>query len=128
MATLSPDAIVESFIDQWRGSDLADKMPEPGVIANGQVVELNSIGVYGPHQRQGHASRALQMLTDVCDANGVTISLVARPLDPSLLFTPDCPASLSTKQLIDWYQKHGFVDTSEPGDDTHTMIRKPRTQ
>jgi hypothetical protein len=124
--TLSPDGIVEEFLDRWRNSDLPEKMPEPMVIANGPLVELTLITVYGPHQKQGYASRALQMLATLCDENGVSLELVARPMGPGFSLAPCGPVGLSTDQLIAWYTRHGFVDTSAPGDDTHTMIRKPR--
>jgi hypothetical protein len=128
MNTLSPDGIVEQFLDRWRNSDLPAKMPEPMVVANGPVVELTLITVYELHQRQGHASRALEMLAALCDENGVFISLVARPMGgPEFSLAPCGPASLSTDELVAWYARHGFVETSAPGDGTRTMLRKPRT-
>jgi ribosomal protein S18 acetylase RimI-like enzyme len=99
-------------------------MPEPGVGANGPLIELNSIGVHEKHQSNGYASRALTMLTAICDANGMTIKLIARPLDSDLL--PGCPATLLTEQLVAWYQRHGFVDTGTAGDDTSEMIRESK--
>jgi hypothetical protein len=127
MNTLSPDGIVEEFLDRWRNSDLPEKMPEPMVIANGPLVELTLITVHGPHQDKGYASLALRMLTALCDENGATLSLVARPMGPDCSLTPCGPARLSTDQLVAWYKRHGFVETSTPGDDTHSMIRKPQT-
>jgi ribosomal protein S18 acetylase RimI-like enzyme len=121
---LSPDAIVEEFGEQWHRSDLPAVMPEPGVVANGPLVELNSIGVHEKHQCNGYASRALTMLTVLCDANAMTIKLIARPLDSDIL--PGCPATLSTEQLVALYQKHGFVETGSAGDDTREMIREPK--
>jgi ribosomal protein S18 acetylase RimI-like enzyme len=121
---LSPDAIVEEFGEQWHGSDLPTVMPEPGMVANGPLVELNSIGVYEKHQGNGYASRALTMLTTLCDANAMPIKLIARPLDSNLL--PGCPATLLTEQLVAWYQKHGFEETGSAGDDTREMIREPK--
>ena len=98
---LSPDAIVEDFGEQWHRSNLPAVMPEPGVVANGTLIELTSIGVYQKHQGNGYASRALTMLTALCDANGMTIKLIARPLDSDLL--PGCPATLFAAQLVAWY-------------------------
>ena len=67
-------------------------MPEPMLIDNGHRVELTLISVFGPHQQRGYASRALRMLTALCDTNGVTIELVARRLGASLeKFAPGCP-------------------------------------
>ena len=127
MDTLSPDGVVEEFLEQWRNSDLRDKMPEPMLVANGPVVELTLIAVYEQHQNKGYATRALEMLTALCDANRVTIQLVARSPGPELeRYAPGCPASRSTKQLVGWYERRKFVDTAVPGDDTHTMTRKPR--
>ncbi len=124
---LSAAAVVEEFIDQWHRSDLVDKMPEPMVTDNQGVVELTAIAVYEAHQDKGYASRALRMLTALCDANGVTMKLVVRPLDPQLGLTPGCPANRSADELAAWYDRHGFADAAEPGDDTRTMIRRPRT-
>jgi GNAT superfamily N-acetyltransferase len=126
VATLSPDGIVEEFLNRWNSSGLPEKMPEPLLVANGPVVELNLIAVRGPHQGKGHASLALRMLTVLCDENGVTLTLVARPMAPSLGFAPNCPATLSVEQLVNWYVHHGFVDARAPGDDTRTMVRKPK--
>ena len=124
MDRLSPHGIVEEFLIRWNASDLREKMPEPMLTANGPRVELTAIGVYERHQRMGYATRALQMLTTLCDENGVTIKLIARPLSLSLI--PGCPAGLSTDQLIAWYSHHVFVDVTAPGDDTRTMVRQPQ--
>jgi len=126
MNKLSADGVVEEFLDRWAKSDLPTKMPEPMVVANGAVVELTLIAVYERYQGNGCASRALQMLTEVSDENGVVISLVARPMGSELSFAPGCPATLSLERLIAWYKRHGFVETTAPGDDTHTMVREPR--
>jgi GNAT superfamily N-acetyltransferase len=121
---LSPGAIVEEFGEQWHQSDLTAVMPAPGVVANGPLVELNSIGVHEKHQGKGCASRALTMLTLLCDGNAMVIKLIARPLDSDLL--PGCPATLRTEQLVAWYQRHGFVETGSAGDGTREMIREPK--
>jgi len=126
MNMLSPDGIVEEFLDRWHNSDLPEKMPEPMVVANGPVVELTLITVYGQHQRKGYASRALQMLTGICDENRMILSLVARPIGQDCSLAPCGPAGLSTDELVAWYTRYGFVETTPPGDDAHIMIRKPR--
>jgi hypothetical protein len=127
---LSPDGVVDEFQERWRRSDLRDKMPEPMLVANGPVVELTLVAVYGPHQHKGYATQALRMITVLCDENAVTIRLTARQLDPGPLshFAPGCPPTLSTEQLIAWYGRHEFVDTTVPGDNTRTMERQPRAQ
>lgn len=125
MDTLSAAAAVEEYVEQWRHSDLHDKMHAPMAINNGPVVELTAIAVYDRHQGNGYATRALQMLTAICDEHGLTIELVARPLDPGLGFTPGCSANRSTSQLMTWYGRHGFVDESATCDDTHRMVRRP---
>jgi ribosomal protein S18 acetylase RimI-like enzyme len=126
---LSPDGVVEEFQERWRSSDLRDKMHEPMVVANGSVVELTLIAVYRRHQRKGYATRAMEMLTTLCDENGITIRLVARQMNDSSLssFAPGCPATLSTELLVAWYQRHGFIEIALQGDDTRTMQRRPRT-
>jgi GNAT superfamily N-acetyltransferase len=96
------------------------------LIDNGPLVELTAIGVYGRHQHKGYASRALRMLTALCDENGIAISLIARPLPPDLSHMPGCPAKLSIDQLVAWYGRHGFVDATAPGDDTRVMVREPK--
>jgi ribosomal protein S18 acetylase RimI-like enzyme len=121
---LSPDAIVDDFLEEWRRSELPQVMPEPQVVANGPYVELTSIGTYGKHQGQGHARRALAMLTALCDSNAVSIKLIARAfLEFDLL--PGCPATFSTDQLVAWYKRQGFEETGDAGNDTHEMVRKP---
>ena len=119
---LSPDRVVKEYLDRWRDSELPPRMPPPVVFASGSMVDLTLIAVYGPHQGQRYASHALRMLTALCDENGVTISLVARPTGNYY-----CPATRSLEQLIAWYTRHGFVETTPPGCDTRTMSRKPRT-
>ncbi len=123
--TLTAAGVVEEFLAQWQRSDLHDKMPKPQLIESRGLVELIAIGTYGKHQRKGYASRALRMLTDLADANGLTVELVARPLDDIPSF-PGCPASLSTEELVAWYSRHGFVDASAPNDDTRRMLRYPK--
>lgn len=124
VSVLSANGIVEKFIVQWNASDLRDKMPEPMLTAHGLRVKLTAIGVYERHQRSGCATRALRMLTTLCDENGVTIELIARPLGLNLI--PGCPATLPIERLIAWYSHYGFVDVTVPGDDTRTMVREPQ--
>lgn len=126
MGNLSPDGVVEEFQTRWSQSALTDKMPLPEVMANGRFVELTTLAVYGPHQRHGYAGRALRMLTSLCDANGIPMKLVARPLAPELGLTKGCPASFSIEQLLRFYERHGFVEVRPPGDDTREMIRQPQ--
>ena len=127
MGKLSATAVVEEFGTRWQASDLAGKMPEPILIDNRGKVELTRISVLDQHRGQGFASRVLKMLTDLCDANEVEIELVARPLTEELPaeVTGGCRASLDVRQLTAWYQRKGFVNVSVPGEDTHTMIRRP---
>jgi hypothetical protein len=122
---LSPAGIVEEFGERWSRSDLRDVMPMPGVVPNVPFVELTSIGVYKKHQGHRYASRALGMLTALCDENAMSIKLVARSLESDLLL-PGCPATFLTEQLVAWYQRHGFAESGTAGDDTREMTRKPR--
>jgi len=122
---LSPDGVIEEFLERWGKSDLPEKMPEPLMVANGSAVELNLVAVRQGHQGKGYASRALRLLTALCDENGVTLMLVARPMDAGLGFAPDCPATRSTDELVAWYKRHGFLDMNVPGDDTRAMLRMP---
>jgi len=122
---LSAEGVVEEFGDQFNSHPtLPDYMAVPGVLPNDGRVELTSIGVYGKHQHKGYAREALHLLTALCDANGVTIELVARPLPNDL--APGCPASLSTDDLVRWCTKLGFEDVGEPGDDACRMNDHPR--
>ena len=125
LSLLSADGIVEAFGDQWRRSDLSRVMPEPVVIANrdprdwqGQWVELTLIAVYDEHQDKGYASRALEMLTALCDANSMTIKLVANPMHSTQ--SAGCSIRLTKRELVAWYKRYGFVDG------TPEMIREPR--
>jgi GNAT superfamily N-acetyltransferase len=67
-------------------------MPEPMLVPDGNVVELTLIAVYAEHQHKGYASRALKMLTTLCDQNGITITLTSRGLDEAALsaVAPGC--------------------------------------
>lgn len=78
---LSADGIVEEFLERWRRSELARVMPEPQVIASSDGrngahwIELTSLAVYDKYQGNGYATRALQMLTALCDENGIPVKL-----------------------------------------------------
>ena len=122
-AHLSPAGVVEAFMYQWSASDLSGVMPMPGVLPGSGVVELNSIGVPDAHQGKGYASAALRMLTDLCDANGVTITLTPRPLPDQIV--PGCTATRSIEELASWYGRHGF-EIVRPNEYTFDMIRRPR--
>jgi hypothetical protein len=72
-------------MERWPA--LKDRMPEPQATANGpaghELVELTLICGFTEHQRQGYASRTLEMLTTLADENAVTIELIVRPYGPS---------------------------------------------
>ena len=51
----------------------------------------------------GHASRALTVLTQLCDEVGRNIRLTVKPLDQET----------DGAMLRDWYMKHGFRDVSK---------------
>jgi hypothetical protein len=119
---LSPEGIVEEFIELWKQSDLPKVMPMPDVAAVGPLVELGTIGVYDEHQGRGHMSSALRILTTLCDKNSVVIKLV-----PSrLTILPGCTPSLSTEQLIEVYGRKCFVETQAESDGTREMTREPQ--
>jgi GNAT superfamily N-acetyltransferase len=124
MSVLSADGVVEEFGDRWRASDLTDKMPKPELSATRDKVELSAIGTYERYQGNGYATRALKMLIDLCDENGVEIMLVPRALDPNLGVTPGCPATLTTEQIVAWYKRYGFIETRAAGEGTREMIWK----
>jgi hypothetical protein len=79
--SLTPAGVVEEFESQFDAhTTLPDVMPLPMVVVDSGVIELTMIGVYDEHQGNGFASSALRMLTALCDANGLAIRPVARPL------------------------------------------------
>ena len=98
-------------------------MPLPGLVPHSDRIELTSIAVHTSHQGNGYANLALQMLTQLCDANCVTLELTARPLSDDIV--PGCSASMSSEELVHWYGKHGFV-TVRPNDGACDMIREWR--
>jgi len=100
-------------------------MLKPGLLPEVGLVELSSLCVLTEHQNNGCATRALRLLMDLCDQHEMPINLVARPLDVPFL-CPGCPPTLKTDELLAFYGKHGFIDLTIPGDDTRTMIRRPK--
>jgi hypothetical protein len=120
---LTAEGVVEEFAIRFAAHPtLPGVMCQPGIFANSGVIELNSIGVPDAHQGKKHATAALKILADLCDENGLTITLIARPL-PDLV--PGCTPSLTVEQLVSWYRRYGF-DIVGPNDDTFDMIRWPR--
>ena len=67
-------------------------------------------------RRSGEASRALQQFVDYADAHGKTIDLFADSRD----------RKMTNEQLINFYQKFGFVQ--KYGGIPEEMIRKPKKQ
>jgi len=123
---MSAATVVKEFERQFEAhSSLFAVMPRPMVAELREgAIELTFIGVYTEHQGKGYAGRALCILTALCDANGLTIELNARP-EVAKLF-PDCRQSRSVEELVAWYGRNGFVDTSAPGDNSPKMVRYPR--
>lgn len=66
---------------------------------------------------QGHGSTALRFVTDLADKHGVTLDLVAKS------YVPD---RLTTKQLVGWYARHGFVRGRGNAHDGYPMVRAPK--
>jgi hypothetical protein len=120
--TLTAEGVVEEFATRFAAHPtLPGVMQQPGILANAGVIELNSIGVPDAHQGKKHATAVLKILTDLCDENGLTITLIARPL-PDLV--PGCTPSLTAEELVSWYSRHDF-EIVQPNDDTFDMIRRP---
>ena len=106
---LSPDGIVEKFEQKWNQSELPNVMPKPDVVAIGDFVELSMICVYDQHRGCGYARQALKVLTDLCDESRVAIKLVPSRQDS---IVPGCSAGLTTEELVAWYSRRGFVETT----------------
>lgn len=71
---------------------------------------------------KGYASEALKLLCALADKHGVTLDLTAK----AYLTGQQAKGRLTTKQLVDWYGRYGFVKTGRGGDDGgFDMIRKP---
>ena len=66
----------------------------------------------------GEASRALKWLCELADTHGVTMGLIAKPIDNA---GTRAGKSLTKSQLVSWYKRYGFV-ASDGGDE---MVRVP---
>jgi ribosomal protein S18 acetylase RimI-like enzyme len=119
---VSASVVIEDFRDWWNGSELVGKMPEPDLQDHVGTLELIRISVYSAHQGRGYATQALRKLTDLADSNGITIRLTAAPV-----VDVGVEASLSKRQLVTWYRKHGFKVALRPiADGSTVMLRAPR--
>jgi GGDEF domain-containing protein len=70
-----------------------------GILLNFINTLPSDEGTPNAGKRTGAGSRALRMLTDIADKNGVTMYLHAKKVGPN---------GLSTAQLKKWYQRNGF--------------------
>lgn len=78
--------------------------------------------IFSIEKGQGHASRALDDLAEYADSVGKPIYLTPDQAD-------DEPGSLTTRQLEQWYRRHGWVkahQTMEDYEHTQSMVRRPR--
>lgn len=69
--------------------------PEEG---DGEFVDINSL--VAVQQGKGYGTQALRIITGMADTFGVKLNLFARAMDHK---------PHSTKRLIEWYERHGFV-------------------
>lgn len=116
-ATFSFDASEETL------DDLTARHPNVDLFATEQPhgITLRMIQVAPELQGQGHATRALQDLTQYADSKGLPIALT-----PGI---PEGRKGLSNTALKGWYKAHGFVPNRGRNKDykfMQTMIR-PRT-
>lgn len=84
----------------------------------GGVIHLGDIRALNP--RNGAGTRALKFLCDLADKHGVTLQGTAKAYDKD---------RMSTRQLLDWYRKFGFVedpDSYGSDEDGFDIIRKPK--
>lgn len=87
----------------------------PSIYDHQSGVHINDIVSY--KTGEGHGSVALRRIIDLADKHGVTLDLIAKT------YTKD---RLSTKQLVDWYARHGFVRKRGSASDGYEMVRKPK--
>lgn len=99
---------IYSFRDQYYKNPLN---PREVIVGNALVelmntgdnaIHLNSIRTLQPNS--GEASKALKVVTDMADANGIPLYLYANPYGTG---------GLNKKQLIAWYKRNGFIDTGD---------------
>lgn len=84
--------------------------------------KITRISVLVPHRQKGIASKLLRQCLCDADIAGVTLSL--EPI-PTLESGEDLDERRA--QLISWYEKNGFVESSEPDEKGFVWVRKPTT-
>lgn len=84
---------------------------------NGRGLHLSEIITFEP--KQGYASRALEIVKALADEFGEQITLTAKKIGTN-------PTNLSTRQLKDWYLRHGFVNEYGNSSDGYDMHRDPQ--
>lgn len=78
-------------------------------------VVIEALLVDPGRRRQGRASDALQILSDLADQAGITLYLEPAPLEDG---------SMTREQLARFYRSHGFTPQDANG---RVLVRKPRT-
>jgi hypothetical protein len=101
----------DAFLDElWEGTQPHPFDPRIRLYGNigieasrmGDMIHLSSIISFG-EKGKGEASRALRELADMADRHGVVIEGTAKAFPAGAK-----GRSLTTKQLFDWYGRHGF--------------------
>lgn len=126
---VDPDSPVGRFLDEFHATTqenwlnprqrlvagVAGVIVYPSVDDRRNGIHLSDIvsGDVG----QGHGSTALRFVTDLADKHGVTLDLVAKS------YVRD---RLTTKQLLGWYARHGFVKGRGNAQDGYEMVRPPK--
>ena len=91
------EAVKEELIDRLAESNLSSSIE----LDISQVEDDYFLDrIQSTERGKGNASRALKVLTQLCDEIGRNIQLTVRPLDQNT----DCT------RLRSWYVNHGFVD------------------
>lgn len=82
--------------------------------------KITRISVLAPHRRQGIGSKLLRQCIRDADVGGITLSLEPIP-------TLEADEDLDTRraQLISWYEKHGFIQSTHPSEVGFIWTRKP---
>lgn len=125
------DTPAERFLDQVWDATYPHPFMRGQRIYGGAVIEVNknidnrTSGIHisdilAIEPRQGHGATALKALCDLADELGVTLDLTAK----AYMTGPEAKTRMSTKQLVDWYSKFGFVKKRGNAQDGYDMVRK----
>jgi GNAT superfamily N-acetyltransferase len=125
-AKTTPRAFIEEVFEKV-GQDHPMLGRNETILGGAVIAELQDrgdsvylTGLRSVEQGKGHGSAAMKTITELADKRGVTLTLVAKPLDVR------APLKKTSKaKLVAFYKRYGFVPDRNYGGGS--MIRKPQS-